>query len=301
MTEVTMKGLKITGGYADLGGGIYNANSGITNLEDCWVINNEAKESGGGIYHHKGTLNLQNGVVAKNTAVEGGGVYNNTGTLNIKGLSVNGEEKTIEFTKNTAENGGGVFNYRGTVTLTGNSSVSGNKAENGGGIYNDQGMVTLTGNSSFSGNTAVDGGAFYNKGTATATFTASNFQKNSAGNNGGAIYNEAKLDMVNTTVSENTAVNGGAFYNTGSEATATFTASNFQKNSAGNNGGAIYNEAKLDMVNTTVSENTAVNGGAFYNTGSEATATFTASNFQKNSAGNNGGAIYNEAKLDMVN
>jgi nitrous oxidase accessory protein NosD len=81
-TTVTIKGVTIQGGVADVGGGIYNVQATLT-LENCTLAGNEA-DVGGGIYNDIGTLTLTNSTLTENTASRfGGGILNDLGSVTL--------------------------------------------------------------------------------------------------------------------------------------------------------------------------------------------------------------------------
>lgn len=108
--------------------------------------------------------------------------------------------------------------------------------------------------------------------------------------------------------------NGGAIANT--FATTEISGTTFAKNTAANNGGAIYNHTFINadatgtdtglggvmkITDSVFSENSATNGGAIYNTGQ---LTISDSEFYKNVASGDraeGGAIYNTGGLTLSN
>ncbi|HJQ84193.1 MAG TPA: right-handed parallel beta-helix repeat-containing protein, partial [Candidatus Binatia bacterium] len=106
----------------------------------------------------------------------------------------------------------------------------------------------------------------------------------------GGVYNNATLDVENTTISGNLADNqGGGIYNdTGG--TLTVANSTVSNNSATNGGGlANASGASLTLESSTVSDNSAFNaGGAFLDFG---TATILRSTIAGNSAPHQGGGI----------
>lgn len=129
-------------------------------------------------------------------------------------------------------------------------SISGNEAgrirENGlgGGIYNASGAKIAIINSTISGNGADQGGGIYNAGLMQIASTT--FSDNFAGSGfsqltslGGAICNGGTLNIVNSTITGNTA--SGSVRRRGI-------------------GGGIFNSATLAIINTTISANLA--GGA---------------------------------------
>jgi CSLREA domain-containing protein len=132
------------------------------------------------------------------------------------GLTIDGGNNAI-----TVSGGGNtqVFSVCGCgdLTLT-NLTVADGKATtpepSGAGIYNEGGTVTVT-NSTFSGNSAGDsGGAIFNESGSTLRVTNSTFSGNSAGDSGGGIYNGGTLTVTNSTFSGNSAsTQGGAILN----------------------------------------------------------------------------------------
>jgi parallel beta-helix repeat protein len=120
------------------------------------------------------------------------------------------------FTGNSASGGGGGGAYysgsSGTVTLTGNT-FTGNSANSGGGAYcfSSSGTVTLTGNS-FNLNAAITGGGFDVDGSTVRLLDnlfVKNSQSSSSSKGGGVWVRATALDMINNTVTANTAAGSG--------------------------------------------------------------------------------------------
>jgi predicted outer membrane repeat protein len=163
--DVSLQGVRITGGSANLGAGVRN-NGGLT-LTSCTISGNVASELGGGIYaanNASGSLKLIDCRVTENTAVRGGGLDNNA----ISAITIS----RCSFTKNRSgsQGGGGIYNNSGTIHIT-NSQIIGNETEdNGGGVYNGTSVTTDPGNVTFDATTrvenneAVTGGGIYNEG-----------------------------------------------------------------------------------------------------------------------------------------
>jgi len=147
--QVELRRLRVTGGRAEEGGGIYN--SGTLVLTEVQVSGNSVRgdyprNGGGGGIYSRSKLTLSNTVVSANTAdnAPGGGIYGRA-TLILIDSTVSG---------NTATHGGGGGIYStGTLTLTG-STVSGNSAgfDFGGGIYSDSDEPATLTNCTVSGN-----------------------------------------------------------------------------------------------------------------------------------------------------
>jgi predicted outer membrane repeat protein len=109
------------------------------------------------------------------------------------------------------------------------------------------------------------------------------------GTNTGPIFNilsGSKVNILNLTLTNGTATNGGAISNNG---ILTVKSSTFTNNKAGM-GGAIYNIGILTVSSCTFTGNSATYGGAIYN---DHILNIMGCNFIKNTASNCGGSIYN--------
>lgn len=254
---VTLKNLTIKGGRAqnDVGGGIYLA-SGTLNIDNCIISDNAAvnpgaaadKGNGGGIFNAtSGILNIDRTIVARNVSdtnqrgIGGGGIFN-AGALRI-------QDSTID--SNSAINspgaaGGGIQNQGGTgqdpnvakVTLI-NTTISRNTANIGGGIRNLYGSVNLERVTLFSNSATNAGGGVENSGGSMIMGHVT-VHRNSAGSNGGGINNAAALDIAHSAIYDN---------------------------SANTQGGGIHNFGlgNLNVLNTTITQNDALEGGGIYN------------------------------------
>ncbi|MCL2477091.1 right-handed parallel beta-helix repeat-containing protein, partial [Candidatus Bathycorpusculum sp.] len=283
---------------ASSGGGIYNSTTNrVFTINGGTISDNTANNSGGGIYHTKGTLNIQNSTINKNTATYGAGIYNsdtnNTFTL---------KNNTID--NNTANWGGGIYSTS-NLTMT-NNTITNNTATNGngGGIYQCKGTLNIQ-NSTINKNTANWGGGIFNSYTSNIfnnsdtnnTFTLKNntIDNNTATNSGGAIHCTSNLTMTNNTITNNTATNGngGGIY----QCKGTLNIQNGQiSNNKATQGGGIYNDITNDaffLEDSTIDKNTATNGngGGIYHI--NGTLNIQNSTINKNTATNgNGGGIY---------
>ena len=152
---VTIKNLKITGGNAEKGGGIYNKKK-LTLLSGC--------------------------VVTGNTAEYGAGIYNDDGLI-LNGASIESNASTTY--------GGGIYNKK-ELTLSTGCVVSGNIATYGGGVYNESKLI-LNGATIESNKALSSGGGIYNSPTAKAYVYGSTNIKSNKGtgtnNKGGAVFN----------------------------------------------------------------------------------------------------------------
>ncbi len=122
---------KITGGYAENGGGINVQPNATCTIEAGRVTGNQA-DNGGGVYVH-GTLNVTGGSIDSNKAENGGGVYS-VGTVNVTGGSITSNE-------GTSSAGGIGFKASSTLNVGGKPSVTGNIAPAGKNILVSAGSV----------------------------------------------------------------------------------------------------------------------------------------------------------------
>lgn len=152
-------------------------------------------------------------------------VHSDSGTLSIINT-------TLQNAKNTSEENNGI----GTTGV----------------IYAAGGILTVE-NSKFIGNVSSRGAAIRIATNATATITKCVFgeagNENEATVEGGAIYNQGTLTIVDTQFLYNTAGTGGAVYNNGGSAVV--KNSKFTNNIATGNGGAIHtggSAGKLKLI-----------------------------------------------------
>ena len=137
---------------------------------------------GGGIFNGE-NLSLSNSTISSNDASEGGGIFNSEDQYTNGTATVT--KSTIS--DNIAIKGGGIFN-EGTLTVS-NSTISGNEGSSyGGGIDNQSGTATVI-NSTISGNEGFI--------------------------HGGGIDNDNTLNVINSTISGNFAIEGGGIDNSG--------------------------------------------------------------------------------------
>ncbi|MBI3115271.1 MAG: CSLREA domain-containing protein [Candidatus Kerfeldbacteria bacterium] len=157
-----------------------------------------------------------------------------------------------------ASNAGGILN-QGALTLTKSAVVDNTGLNFGGGIGN-LGTLTLidstvSHNETNGLNLSGGGGGVFNQGM--MTLMGSTFNDNMTLGRGGAIYNlDQTLDVTNSTISGNIALNGGGLFNR--FGTIGITHGTVAGNTATDNGGGIWNfGGTLSVANTIVSGNMA--------------------------------------------
>lgn len=173
-TDTSIEDLRITGGDADAGGGVYveffatvrlhGASSvrgnaaqvgggvfvaGFLEMNDrSSVRGNSASIAGGGIYDRSGVVMNDASSVGRNTAPSGGGVY----VVEFRGLALH---DAASIARNRAARGGGISASLDTeVSLSDRASVTGNVASEIGGGIESAGSLQLAGSASVRGNTA---------------------------------------------------------------------------------------------------------------------------------------------------
>lgn len=284
-------GFSFTENESNRGGAIYFASAADFDMNGWEFTGNKANSTddsaGGALFVGKatGTIDINNSTFTKNTSTVAGGAIGY-----VDGSTV---EMTIDgstFTQNqTGAEGGAVVSDATLVvknsTFTGNKTTGTKVVEagkpaldaNGGGgaifLY-DESNTTISG-STFTGNeSGTYGGAIATRmgaDSAVSSLTLSNsvFESNHAGANGGAVYNTVKTTIGNgMSFTDNNANFGGAIWND-RDAILSFVNTEqikFEKNIAGNAGGAIYNSGVIDKIsNVLFKENEGKLAGAINN------------------------------------
>ncbi|KRD25578.1 hypothetical protein ASE39_21905 [Acidovorax sp. Root267] len=143
----------------------------------------------------------------------------------------------------------------------------------GGGIYIGGGTTTLSqvvvGGNNAAGSVTQQGGGIY-------------------------VYEFATLNLIDSEVSGNTAVNGGGGISVRVLSTANITRSTVRGNSLTNpgaTGGGVDARGTLDLVNSTISGNAAAGGGGGLSVGGGGTANISFTTIANNTSGVNGGQL----------
>lgn len=166
LIDVSISGLTITGGSANIGAGIVDFDENLT-LDHVAITGNQASNNGGGLWAIGSdySLTIRDSAVSGNTAsTDGGGVY-----LYDSGGPILIQRTTISNNQAVNGSGGGIYLYGpdDDVTIE-DSTISGNTAAiAGGGVYlydTDGGAVTLRG-TTISGNDAAYGGGLFSNST----------------------------------------------------------------------------------------------------------------------------------------
>jgi len=212
-------------------------------------------ERGGAVIYNFGTVRVTDCVFTGNRA-EGldGGAIHNRGTMTLTDCVLH---------DNVADNlGGAIVGWGGTLVLNGCVLTDNEAAQMGGAIHNMLGGTVALTSCSLSGNIAsLNGGAIYNSIDSTLAFSGCTLEGNAASSDAGAILNAGTLTLTNSTLSGNTAGrNGGGLYQTAAEATVTnCTITANLADSIGNGfaegGGICHSGGVLNLHNTIVAGN----------------------------------------------
>ena len=312
---VEISGLTITGGNADDGGGVFNAEDLVlsemvirgnnatndgggvfnaaearTRIFDSSIRRNSAVDDGGGVANdYYGTLVLVRSTISGNSADDDGGGVTNNGLLRARRSRIN---------NNTAgQDGGGIDNDIYSIAILDNSTISNNTAERyGGGIYNDYVGTLEVNQTTIAGNSGDYGGGVFNSFLADTTITNSTISGNTADSYGGGIANDdyAPLLVSNSTISGNAAGIAGGGISNAADAIAVVENTTISDNFAIGTGGGIDNgeDAVIGIVNSLVSGNIAALGSEVYNLGT-GTVDANANNLFGDSSEDNADAFYN--------
>ena len=233
--HVTLNNIIFENGVSNKGGAIYS--EGELNIKNCVFQENTANDDNGGAIYTTKKLYIADSKFLNNQAyVDGGAVYGKEGT-------------TIEnsvFKTNAAKGSskrcfGGAVRIEKSLTIDGCEFNNNYAEDHGGAIYSDN--IKFTGENTFIGNIAENyGGAVYTN-TISGDVEYVTFKNNQAKtDDGGAIYINKEYD-------------------------GTFTHCFFEKNHAGQRGGAIYVDScnsDITLTKNAFIGNTAVYGNSGY-------------------------------------
>lgn len=304
----------------DSGGALYSQGySSVISFTNCQLLNNSCGDDGGAIWFSAGTMSITDSMLKMNSSGDdAGALYNADGTVNILRSDI-----VMNQTGGVSGGiGGAIINtgFGASLTITDSDVSSNSCTDDGGGIYNSDSQLTMI-NTTCSDNTTGAGsghvgGAIRSSGLfAELVFTGCEFKHNISGDDGGAIWNlDGQITMTDCKVLQNRAGTssnhyGGGLYNQSLYSVVSLTGCEFDSNTAGDNGGAIYNfDGTFTVANTTFTANTLLagagrSGGAVFcwSNGISGSFAFTDCIFSGNSAPDDGGAVYNyRGKIDFL-
>lgn len=298
----------ISGNVAKASAGAIRMTNGNFTMYNGLIENNSCSDSGGFMYMQGGTCTIYNGIIRNNhktASLNTGGaiLINSSGNTPGSFIMINGEisgNTSVEQAGAISIAGGSTFEMRGGL-------ISGNRAsKNGGAVYISDGNFNMSGGRICDNTAGTNGGSVYIR-TGDFFMSAGDITDNSASEDGGAVYiNSGDFEMTGGNISGNTTTGGdggGVFVNVGS---FTITSGTLENNkSVSGYGGAVFTggtvtvgaencNGDLAVDNhpscPVISNNSAVNGGAFAVNGGN--PTIHCGSITDNTASANGGAMY---------
>jgi hypothetical protein len=245
--DFSLSGVTLTHGSAARGAGLSVSGGKSIALKDVRVDSNVAYDQGGGILdNYAMEMTLDDVTVSNNiTLNEGGGIYFSTQMPHQEPNSSIVIKLDIS-----------------------NSLIEGNRGDPGGGIYSE-GDLTMTNTTVKANHTKVSGGGgLYTD--AVATIDGCLFEDNTGG---GGIeseergYGKVLVTIRNSTISGNQGKVGGGISNSGDMSLAFSTVSNNQASYVGGGisiGEGVGLETLTYILNSTISGNSAPEGGGIY-------------------------------------
>ncbi|WP_157975969.1 choice-of-anchor Q domain-containing protein [Lewinella sp. IMCC34191] len=292
--NLTISGGMVSGNSAGQeGGGLWNSVGTMTvygvKFHDNVAEGDDADDGGGALFNNGGTMIVEDAYVHQNLATgtsgSGGGLFSTGGSVTVTGGEftnnqskraggaveiVDGSYTSMDVTYDgnmtgSAPGNGGAFHVTGmmsTVDFMGGYVTNNIAANEGGGIWNQSGtMMTITG-VSILGNTVTNNGSLKTRVAGAGVF-----------NNGGILDIESSTISNNAVTGKGLVGGGGIANNTGG--TLTVMQSTVSGNKGGVTGGGIANDGLVDLVNTTITGNTALAGGGYAQATPYATLTIT--------------------------
>jgi parallel beta-helix repeat protein len=228
-------------------------------------------------------------------------------TINIDTLFVNGATGNDAWDGTSPTYISGIVGPMKTIQTAINTVVSGGRVNVASGTYIER--ITINKNmllyGAGQGLTFISGN---NTGTVVTTNTGTNVTiigvtiKNGNGTLswGGGIFNRGIMNLINTTITNNTADAGGAIQNY--FGSLTINGCNLTNNTA-RVAGAIFNtdNASVTIINTKITGNTASQSSGAINTGGTGTLNITGCNITGNTAATDGGALVTAGNVTITN
>lgn len=283
--RTTIEGFEITGGNAttavsgeNKGGGVHASHTvhmHVT-LDNCWIHDNAAESSGGGVFS-----TFSPGLEIKDSIIE-----NNTGGA-ITATYMSFVDLTDSIVRDNSGPGLFVVTADATTTITGNT-ITGNSP--GIKVNSIEGTIS---NNTINGNTSTEGGGGIKvNGSNDLTISNNNIFDNES-TVGGALYLSGVIGTVeNNTVRLNRVPHlayggGGGFYlSSGDTGHIDVIGNTLEGNTSSDQGGGMTLLGHVDVFDNRIIGNTAYSGGGIVAT---TTGTFQENRFIGNSARTGGG------------
>ncbi|KAG5177190.1 hypothetical protein JKP88DRAFT_248985 [Tribonema minus] len=246
-SSLKLAGLRLTGGYDDVGGAILVGPEGSLRLDNCTFAGNKAAEMGGTLALAEGASAVMlHSSVRRSSAPLGGMAYAYEGS-------------SLTLFNSTLDNSGLQADARNTLSTW---------PRNGGAIYlSSQSSLSMQQATIADCTASWDGGAVY--AAATSSISASNcsFHKNRAtAGDGGGLYSSGTVSLTECQAIANFAGASGGFMHLAPGASTSMRSVHMSRNTAKDKGGAIHawlpHRLRIGASNVT-SNGAAVGGGLF--------------------------------------
>jgi Bacterial Ig-like domain len=218
--EVVVTGGSFTENRAHAGGGFSNEGGGVVTITGTRFSANLSEAQGGGILVEGGDVRMVDIDVVRNTSEspeEGGGGISYAGDKSVTiGESAAIESSRIRDNKSASEGGGIDSRGDGPLLITA-TAITGNTAALGGAIHHVGDATLAVTRSTLSGNFAENGGGVFTDGDGEATIENATVSGNRAGQFGGGVLVSSRMNVRNSTVTNNLAAAGGGINNGGGD------------------------------------------------------------------------------------
>ena len=300
-TEVSLENVTISENESASNGPGIDTHAAMT-IEKCNITGNEcSSDSGGGIYVDASGKK----VVVKNTVFKDNNAKNDGGGIRV-------HRGTVEMTKGSiigcsaGRDGGGVYIMEGAVFDANSTYIAKNSCKNsGGGIYNDGKLDMEGGFVSENGAEGAGGGIFCDENSNEVTLTNVVIDKNEAkdGTNGGGIDTHVPMTIDGCSIRENTSGdNGGGLYVDAASKTVTVTNTDIADNVSADDGGGIYiMRGNVNMTGGSVTGSSADDGGGVYVTSNTGFTANGARICENKTIVHDGAGILNKGQMTLEN
>lgn len=257
----TLDGLYLTRGYTTGNGGAVAAMGGRPTVRGCWIDDNHAALSGGGVYFNNttGATLLDNQIHDNGAATfSGGGIY----VRNDPAVTVS--RNTVE--RNTANGGGGGMHLDNcdAAGVTANAVLFNVSATYGGGIYlSGTDSARLVSNQIESNQAGAQGGGLYLNQSSGASVEQNLIAWNGAEGSGGGVslFSESvDVSLGGNQIVDNWTDGDGAGVYVSDSGTSLFLNNLIAGNrlrTSGRNGAGLYAAGtRVELLHTTVAHNT---------------------------------------------
>ncbi len=289
--EVGIQGFTVTGGVAEMGGGLY-ANGGDIDVRENLFLSNLGTGFGGGVYLSRASGVFEDNTVSNNEALEGGGLAIGKGDMEIIGNEISHNVATTadEDYRGAGSGGGGIW-MDGNSTLTNNLVAENESFYNGAGIILFQTTGTLEGNT-VRGNYSHEDGAGIYANQASSHIIGNTIEDNQAADDAGGLRSYVgRMTIEENIIQGNSAGDDGGGLKM-SHSSNTVRNNEFLFNSAGDAGGGVELDNETPVFEGGYFEgNQALRGGGLHSWTNEARFTLTGLVFYENSASDCGGAL----------